>query len=468
MLPELLKSAKDAQKDYRWVKKLVTTAYDIPVGEKKKGKKRRIVANLFVGDWTKYLETKEQESKIKFRGGEGYVPSDSTGKERVLEIYFIDVGQGDSILIQTADDKRILIDGGRDESAYNFIRWKYNLRKYHKDFDAVIMTHGDLDHTGGLFPLLNDDHVLVRAIYHNGIAKRRKKPVLGKEEKVNRKKMLVELYDDIEDLEPKAGELTKTYKAWFDAVSKAKDRAQKNNIDFKCIRADQNTEPLVLGEEKPLKINFLNPINLGSKNSPRLMKFGRPSETINGNSVAVLLEYGKARILLCGDMNEKAEKQFLEHCKRETPIAHVFKANHHGSQDFTTEFLRIIQPWVTVVSSGDQPDYGHPSASLLGSLGRYAPNIIEKPLLFSTEIAATFKGVDSDSEDLGIQLYEKSNYGLVNVRTNGKWLAAGRVFNKRKRKGKGRYAKSLWDWERYAFNLKNAKPLTDNLLENAS
>jgi len=185
---ESLKRTKDAQKGYRWVKKLVTTAYDIPIGKKKKGKKRQIVANLFVGEWTKYLKTVEQESKIRFRGGEGYVPSDSIGEERVLEIYFIDVGQGDSILIQTADDKRILIDGGRDKSAYSFIRWKYNLRKYHKDFDAVIMTHGDTDHTGGLFPFLNDDHVLVRSIYHNGIAKRRNKPVLGKEEKVNRKK----------------------------------------------------------------------------------------------------------------------------------------------------------------------------------------------------------------------------------------------------------------------------------------
>jgi len=460
-LSGLLKSAKDAQKDYRWVKKLVTTAYNIPVSEKKKGKKRQNVANLFVGEWAKYLETVEDESKIKFRGGEGYVSSDSIGKDRILEIYFIDVGQGDSILIQTADDRRILIDGGRDDSAYSFIKWKYNLKKFYKDFDVVIMTHGDSDHTGGLLPILNDEHILVRAIYHNGIAKHKKKPVLGKEEKMNGKKILVELYDDIEDLNPKTEELSKTYKAWVEAVSKAKDRSLQNGIDFKCIRADQNTEPLVLGEDNnPLKISFLNPINFGSNTSPKLMKFGSLGETINGNSVAVLIEYCKSRILLCGDMNEKAERQFLEHCKLEAAIAHVFKANHHGSQDFSTKFLKMIQPWLTVVSSGDQPDYGHPKACLLGSLGHYAPDVIEKPLLFSTEIAAAFKRVESSSKDIGIQLYEQTIKGLVNVRTNGEWLAAGRVFNKRKTQ----YG-NLYDWERYAFNLRDGKPLTDNLLD---
>lgn len=466
-MSELLKRAKDEQRDYRWINKLMTTAYDISMSEKKKGEGRKIEAKLFVGDWTKLLETRGQEAKVKFRGGAGYVPVDSIGVERVLEIYFIDVGQGDSILIQTPDDKRILIDGGKDDSAYSFIRWKYNLRKYYKDFDAIIMTHGDEDHSKGLFPLLNDEHVLVKRIYHNGIAKRKKKPVLGRKEESHGKKVLVELYDDIDNLKPRKSELTKTFQKWVEAVSKAKDVAQKNKIDFECIRSDQNTEPLVFGKEKPLKISFLTPINLGNKDSPKLMDFGNDSETINGNSVSILIEYGKARILLCGDMNEKAEKLFLHHCSVATPIAHVFKASHHGSQYFTSDFLKAVQPWITIVSSGDEPDYGHPRASLLGSLGRYAPNAIEKPLLFSTEVVATFKKVEVRSEDTGFQLYEKTTQGLINVRTNGEWLAAGRVYNIRKKAKNRKYAKSLWDWEKYAFDLKNAKPLTNNLLENA-
>jgi competence protein ComEC len=437
----------------------MTTAYNFPAG-----KKRKKEANLFVGEWAERLETIGQETKVKFRGGMGYVPTDSIGAERTLEIYFIDVQQGDSILIQTADDRRILVDGGKGKEAYSFIKWKYNLKKYYKDFDAIIMTHGDADHCNGLFPLLNDEHVIVKRIYHNGIAKRKEAPVFGQETKINGKKMLIQLYDDIADLEPEKDKLTSGFQRWVEAVSKAKERAKKQGIECKCIRTDQNTEPLVFDGKKPLKISFLNPINFGSKNAPILSRFGSTAETINGNSVATLIEYGKAKILLCGDMNEKAEKLFLKHCKVGTPIAHVFKASHHGSQHFTSDFLKAVQPWISVVSSGDDPDYGHPRAVLLGSLGRYAPTAIEKPLLFSTEVAATFKGVKVDSKETAIQLYEKTNHGLINVRTNGEWLAAGRVYNVRKKKD-GKYAKSLWDWEKYAFDLKNGKSLENDLLK---
>jgi hypothetical protein len=163
-------------------------------------------------------------------------------------------------------------------------------------------------------------------------------------------------------------------------------------------------------------------------------------------------------------MNEKAEAVFLQHTSVAAPIAQVFKASHHGSQYFTTDFLRGVQPWITVVSSGDDPDYGHPTAVLLGSLGHYAPNSIEKPLIFCTEVAATFKQVTVSSLEKGNQLYEKTTHGLINVRTNGEWLAAGRVYNVRKKTKDGKPTKSLWDWEKYAFNLKNAKPMTNDLL----
>ena len=460
----MLARAKEARKDYRWTKRLITTVYSDPMS----GAQRQVVANLFVGEWIKYLEDVGEEVRIRFRGGEGYVPRENIGNKRVLEIYLIDVGQGDSILIQTADDKRVLIDGGMDKSAHSFLQWKYNLKKYHKVFDAIIMTHGDADHAGGLIRILNDNHVLVKAIYHNGITKR-EDGTLGRVTRVQEGDVLVDLYDDIDDLKPQYGQLKPLYRKWFDAVTKAKRRAERYKLDFKCVRADQNTEKISIGGRDGLQIRFLGPINLGDELSPRLKIFGDRwfvSKTINGNSVSVLLEYGQARILLCGDMNEPAEKLFLRHWDEKALQAHVFKANHHGSQDFSSNFLSAVKPWVTVVSSGDFPDYGHPRACLLGSLGHYAPPEIEKPLLFSTEIAATFKPIpESKLGEKGRHLYEKNIYGMINVKTDGNWLAAGRVYGRRQKKTKeGKPGKSIWKWEAYAFNLANAKPLGNELL----
>jgi len=456
-----LATAQKAKKDFRWTKRLITTVYS----DRKSSRPRKIMAHLFVGEWTKYLEDFGEELHIRFRGGEGYVPRENIGNERVLEIYFIDVGQGDAILIQTADDKRVLIDGGKDKSAHSFLQWKYNLKKHHKVFDAVIMTHGDADHAGGLIRILKDNHVVAKAIYHNGIAKR-KNGSLGEVAREQDGTMLVDLYDDIEDLKPRYSQLTKIYQDWVDVVTKAKRRAERYKLDFKCCRADQNTKQISIGGQDGLRITFLAPINLGDKNSPRLKTFGSVSKTINGNSVSILLEYRKARILLCGDMNEPAEKLFLRHWGGDALRAHVFKANHHGSQDFTTNFLSTVKPWVTVVSSGDFPDYGHPRANLLGSLGHYAPPEIEKPLLFSTEIAATFKKIpESKLGEKGLRLHEKTIHGMINIRTDGNWLAAGRVYGRTKKKGKeGRPTKSLWKWEAYAFNLENAEPLKNKLL----
>jgi len=218
MLSDILAAAEEAEKNYRWTKRLMTTVYRDPKPERP----RKVVAHLFVGEWTRYLKDAGEELRIRFRGGEGYVPRDRIGNERVLEIYFLDVGQGDSILIQTPDDKRVLIDGGENKSAHSFLQWKYNLRKYHKDFDAVIMTHGDADHAGGLIRILNDNHVAVRAIYHNGIAKHTDGS-LGRVTSDEEGDMLVDLYNDIEDLKPRYNRLNKIYKDWVDVLEKVKN-----------------------------------------------------------------------------------------------------------------------------------------------------------------------------------------------------------------------------------------------------
>jgi hypothetical protein len=134
--------------------------------------------NLFLGEWVKLLDDPVPGAgrvHVKYRGGEGYILIDDLTRKRHLEIFFIDVSKGDSILIQSPDDRRILIDGGETEEAFEFIRNKYRLdkEKNYIDFDAVIATHSDSDHAKGLIKILECPKIAVKRFYHNGLFPRK-------------------------------------------------------------------------------------------------------------------------------------------------------------------------------------------------------------------------------------------------------------------------------------------------------
>lgn len=79
------------------------------------------------------------------------------GKNCLLEIHIIDVGQGDSILIKTPNAKTLLIDGGTNESEHIV---KSYLKKHKiKTIDFLIATHPDSDHIGGLDAVVNKFNV---------------------------------------------------------------------------------------------------------------------------------------------------------------------------------------------------------------------------------------------------------------------------------------------------------------------
>ena len=74
-----------------------------------------------------------------------------------FKIAFLDVGQGDSILIRTREGKNVLIDGGPDKTIL------YKLEKYlpwyDRNIDAMILTHPHADHLIGLIETANLDKV---------------------------------------------------------------------------------------------------------------------------------------------------------------------------------------------------------------------------------------------------------------------------------------------------------------------
>ncbi|MBW2999090.1 MBL fold metallo-hydrolase, partial [Candidatus Woesearchaeota archaeon] len=86
---------------------------------------------------------------------------------KLLEIHFIDVGHGDSILVFTPNGKSMLVDGGFDDQGAvvtHYLR-DYDII-YDNDLDVLIATHPDKDHVGGLDTLLFN--MAVKNVYDNG------------------------------------------------------------------------------------------------------------------------------------------------------------------------------------------------------------------------------------------------------------------------------------------------------------
>ena len=123
----------------------------------------------------------------------------------------------------------------------------------------------------------------------------------------------------------------------------------------------------------------------------------------------------------------------------------MFKAPHHGSHEYHPPLLDAVKPQISVISSGDEPDHGHPRAIFIGGLGLASRS--SKPLVFSTEIAATFVEAgetvvelgDSILEGLNVheagtlavarKLFKRRLHGMINVRTDGHDLYAARRVN---------------------------------------
>ncbi|MGI6286184.1 ComEC/Rec2 family competence protein [Neomoorella humiferrea] len=91
----------------------------------------------------------------------GTVGAPPPGDGRELKVHFIDVGQADSILIQTPAGKAILIDGGNNDDGIKVVN--YIKSQGVKELAAVVATHPHEDHIGGLDSVIKE--IPVAAVY---------------------------------------------------------------------------------------------------------------------------------------------------------------------------------------------------------------------------------------------------------------------------------------------------------------
>lgn len=464
------------------------------VGGKKRDVKR---CQLLWGDRVTVLEEQGARSKVRARGKTGWVDTNILGDESLLELYFIDVGQGDGVLIRTPDHRHLLIDGGwprrsqpTGKNAADFVDWKF-AKDYGDDairLDAVLCSHNDQDHYGGLWDLLNPelheeldlDDVRVERFYHAGLSWWRGsdgRRTLGNPTSTPDGKMYTLLLGDrdaaIAAVAPGASPALQGEWADFIAVVTGARRRDGQPTPIERLATPHGQEPIFLPDFDPasgggLTIRVLAPVEFDVGGQPAIRHFaGGTSKNTNGNSVLLRLDYGKARILLTGDLNSASQGALLrDYAGRHHELAcDVAKSCHHGSDDISFEFMSKLEPAATIISSGDNEGHDHPrpavvATSALTGFREVRGDRLVTPLVYSTELARSvrlgtpsklevrdqqgavtdtynsldFQGMRVTSSEVqagarrgetrtqgfaGRQIVTGLIYGLVNVRTDG-------------------------------------------------
>lgn len=243
-----------------------------------------------------------------------------TGDDQV-RITFLDVGQGDSIIVEVGRKKVYLIDsGGSIQPSEEAWRRRRDPFEVGKDIvlpflrsrgieriDTLVMTHPDNDHVGGFLSVI--PYVHIGSVLMNGAP-------------------------------PK------------EAEQQALTFLKRRNIPIYTNRQMTSWQ-----DQPEVQWTWLSPVD-------------HPNEpTLAGNDASIVLmltAYGK-RVLLTGDLEESGEKQILENYP--LPQVDIVKIGHHGSKTSTSEeWLRALRPREAVISVGKLNRYHHPHPEVIQRL----------------------------------------------------------------------------------------------------
>lgn len=219
-----------------------------------------------------------------------------------LKLHFIDVGQGDSILIEIPEGQKILVDGGdRADSITNKII-NYLKAQNIKKLDYIISTHPHADHIGGLAAII--DNFEVKNVLDSG--------------KIH---------------------TSKTYENYLTKID-------QKNISFSTPREG---DILKIGKGE---INFLHP---DSK---------LDSYSLNNSSLVFVLKFNKQKFLFTGDIERKVELELLQENKNLK--IDLIKVPHHGSKSSSyPKWINQLQPKLAIIQVGAANNYGHPAPKVI-------------------------------------------------------------------------------------------------------
>ncbi len=212
-----------------------------------------------------------------------------------MQIYFIDVDQGDSTLIISPKGTSILIDTGEDETRV----YKYLLNRRINKLDYLILSHLDVDHCGGAMYIL--ENMKVKAV------------VTGTQfESSNYYEQLLEI-------------------------------TAKKEIPLKTLESGKT-----LCLDSDIRFDILWP------NSKEIIY-----NSLNNNSLVCKLSYNSFSMLFTGDIEEIAEKEIIKLVSQDLLKSTILKVAHHGSNTSSTkEFIEAVNPKLALIGVGLNNKFG--------------------------------------------------------------------------------------------------------------
>ncbi|QQG42616.1 MAG: MBL fold metallo-hydrolase [Candidatus Giovannonibacteria bacterium] len=236
-----------------------------------------------------------------------------------LMVSFFDVGQGDSIFIESYDGTQILIDGGPPNRILPLLgeRMPY----FDKYIDVVVLTHPHADHVSGLIEVLEK--------YDVG--------------------MLIESGADYHTAEAKI---------------------------FEKMVKEKNIKKIII--ERPVGLNFYNNAVLRFI-YPEESFLGKTLKNVHDSALISELDFNGKKILFMSDAEKNIEKRLADEGK--IGDVDVLKTGHHGSKTSSNDFfLAAAKPEYAVISVGARNRYGHPHQQTLSNLEAIGAKIFRTDL----------------------------------------------------------------------------------------
>ena len=232
-----------------------------------------------------------------------YLISPYLSRDNNFSITFLDVGQGDSSLVELPDKRVMLIDGGtHDPDMGRRVIAPYLWSKGIKDIDYLVLSHPHPDHYGGLIYIM--DNFKIGEAWVNG-------------------------------------------RVTYDA-EKFFQKLQEKKIPYRALKRGD------MLEAGDYKIYVFHPYDGFYADSPR----GEFSN-LNNDSLVLKIDTGSASALFTGDIEAEAEGDLLH--LGTWLKSDIIKIPHHGGRTSSTEeFIRGASPQAAVLSAGSNNPFNHP------------------------------------------------------------------------------------------------------------